>query len=61
MGMTGGALKWKHDATPYNATLFKNDGGVVALHSDSANTIQRMYTEAAKIFGMARQRSRFWK
>jgi imidazolonepropionase-like amidohydrolase len=38
-----------YDATPYNATLFKSDGGVVALHSDSANTIQRMYTEAAKM------------
>ena len=38
-----------YDATPYNATMFKNDGGVVALHSDSANTIQRMYTEAAKM------------
>ena len=37
-----------YDATPYNATLFKQAGGVVALHSDSANTIQRMYTEAAK-------------
>jgi imidazolonepropionase-like amidohydrolase len=38
-----------YDATPYNATMVKNDGGVVALHSDSANTIQRMYTEAAKM------------
>ena len=37
-----------YDATPYNATLFKQAGGVVALHSDSPNTIQRMYTEAAK-------------
>ena len=38
-----------YDATPYNATLFKQDGGVVALHSDSGNTIQRLYTEAAKM------------
>ena len=37
-----------YDATPYNATMFKQAGGVVALHSDSPNTIQRMYTEAAK-------------
>lgn len=38
-----------YDATPYNATLVKADGGVVALHSDSGNTVQRMYTEAAKM------------
>ena len=38
-----------YDAIPHNATLVKRDGGVVALHSDSANTIQRMYTEAAKM------------
>ena len=38
-----------YDATPYNATLFKQAGGVVALHSDSPNTVQRMYTEAAKM------------
>jgi len=37
------------DAIPHNAALVKADGGVVALHSDSANTIQRMYTEAAKM------------
>lgn len=38
-----------YDAIPHNAALVKADGGVVALHSDSANTIQRMYTEAAKM------------
>lgn len=38
-----------NDATPYNAAMVKSDGGVVALHSDSSNTIQRMYTEAAKM------------
>jgi imidazolonepropionase-like amidohydrolase len=37
------------DAIPHNAALVKSDGGVVALHSDSANTIQRMYNEAAKM------------
>ena len=37
------------DATPYNAAMVKRDGGVVALHSDSANTVQRMYMEAAKM------------
>ena len=37
------------DAIPQNAALVKADGGVVALHSDSANTVQRMYTEAAKM------------
>jgi imidazolonepropionase-like amidohydrolase len=37
------------DAIPHNAALVKSDGGVVALHSDSANTVQRMYTEAAKM------------
>ena len=38
-----------YDATPYNASMVKKDGGVVAIHSDSAKTIQRMYTEAAKM------------
>ena len=38
-----------YDATPYNATMVKNDGGVVALHSDSPNTVQRLYIEAAKM------------
>ena len=38
-----------NDATPYNAAMVKSDGGVVALHSDSSNTVQRMYTEAAKM------------
>ena len=38
-----------YDATPYNAAMFKDSGGVVALHSDSGNTVQRLYTEAAKM------------
>ena len=38
-----------YDAIPENAALVKADGGIVALHSDSGNTIQRMYTEAAKM------------
>ena len=38
-----------YDAIPENAALVKADGGVVALHSDSPNTVQRMYTEAAKM------------
>jgi imidazolonepropionase-like amidohydrolase len=38
-----------YDATPYNASMVKRDGGVVAIHSDSAKTIQRLYTEAAKM------------
>ncbi|MDG1481832.1 MAG: amidohydrolase [Myxococcota bacterium] len=37
------------DAIPHNAALVKSDGGVVALHSDSSNTVQRMYNEAAKM------------
>ncbi|MEL6346006.1 MAG: amidohydrolase [Myxococcota bacterium] len=48
-----------YDATPYNAALVKADGGVVAMHSDSANTIQRMYTEAAKMlrYGSSEQQA----
>jgi imidazolonepropionase-like amidohydrolase len=38
-----------YEATPYNAKMVKRSGGVVALHSDSANTVQRMYTEASKM------------
>ena len=38
-----------YDATPYNASIVKREGGVVAIHSDSAKTIQRLYTEAAKV------------
>lgn len=37
------------DAIPENVMLFKQDGGVAAVHSDSADTIQRLYTEAAKL------------
>ena len=48
-----------YDATPYNASMVKNDGGVVALHSDSASTIQRLYTEAAKMirYGASEQQA----
>ena len=38
-----------YDAIPHNAALVKADGGIVALHSDSADTVQRMYNEAAKM------------
>jgi len=38
-----------YDGIPENALLFKQDGGVVAIHSDSADTVQRLYTEAAKL------------
>ena len=38
-----------YDAIPENILLFKEDGGVAAVHSDSADTIQRLYTEAAKL------------
>ena len=37
------------DGIPENALLFKRDGGVVAIHSDSSDTVQRLYTEAAKL------------
>ena len=34
-----------------NAQLVKSTGVPVALHSDSADTVQRLYTEAAKLVG----------
>ncbi len=40
-----------YDAIPENMQLVKAEGVPVALHSDSANTIQRLYTEAAKVVG----------
>ncbi len=45
------------DAIPHNAALVKSAGVPVALHSDSANVVQRMYTEAAKVlrYGMSEQ------
>ena len=36
------------DAIPENATLVKAAGVPVATHSDSANTVQRLYVDAAK-------------
>jgi imidazolonepropionase-like amidohydrolase len=39
------------DAVPENALLNKQAGVRVAMHSDSANTVQRLYTEAAKLVG----------
>jgi len=38
-----------YDGIPDNAVLNKSAGVVVAIHSDSHNTVQRMYTEAAKL------------
>jgi imidazolonepropionase-like amidohydrolase len=45
------------DGIPWGPTLFAQSGGTVALHSDSANTVQRMYVEAAKMvrYGMEEQ------
>lgn len=40
-----------YDAIPQNMALVKSAGAPVALHSDSANTVQRLYTEAAKAVG----------
>jgi len=40
-----------YDAIPQNMALVKSAGVPVALHSDSANTVQRLYTEAAKAVG----------
>jgi imidazolonepropionase-like amidohydrolase len=46
-----------YDGIPENALLVKQDGGTVAIHSDSADTVQRLYTEAAKLLatGMTEQ------
>lgn len=45
------------DGIPHNAALVKAVGVPVALHSDSANVVQRMYTEAAKVvrYGMSEE------
>ena len=45
------------DGIPHNAALVKSAGVPVALHSDSANTVQRLYTEAAKVvrYGMSEE------
>ena len=40
-----------YDAIPENMQLVKAAGVRVALHSDSPNTVQRLYTEAAKVVG----------
>lgn len=40
-----------YDAIPQNMQLVKDTGVSVALHSDSPNTVQRLYTEAAKVVG----------
>jgi len=40
-----------YDAIPENMQLVKGAGARVALHSDSPNTVQRLYTEAAKAVG----------
>ncbi len=44
-----------YDGIPHNAALFKNDGGVVAIHSDSSNQVQRLNIQAAKTlrYGMS--------
>ena len=38
-----------YDGIPDNARLSQAAGVSVVIHSDSANTIQRLYTEAAKL------------
>jgi imidazolonepropionase-like amidohydrolase len=40
-----------YDGIPQNAQLVKATGVPVAIHSDSADTVQRLYTEAAKLVG----------
>jgi imidazolonepropionase-like amidohydrolase len=44
-----------HDGIPHNAALMKSAGVPVALHSDSANQVQRLYVQAAKTlrYGMS--------
>ena len=44
-----------YDGIPHNAAMFKNDGGVVAIHSDSSNQVQRLNIQAAKTlrYGMS--------
>ena len=45
------------DGIPWNATLASQAGVPVALHSDSPDTVQRLYLEAAKMvrYGMSEQ------
>ncbi len=44
-----------HDGIPNNAALVKSAGVPVAIHSDSANQVQRLYVQAAKTvrYGMS--------
>lgn len=44
-----------HDGIPHNAALVKSAGVPVAIHSDSANQVQRLYVQAAKTlrYGMS--------
>ena len=44
-----------HDGIPYNAALVRSAGVPVAIHSDSANQVQRLYVQAAKTvrYGMS--------
>ena len=44
-----------YDGIPHNAALFKNDGGVVAIHSGLSNQVQRLNIQAAKTlrYGMS--------
>jgi imidazolonepropionase-like amidohydrolase len=46
-----------HDGIPYNAALVKSAGVPVAIHSDSANQVQRLYVQAAKTlrYGMSEE------
>ncbi|MCK6505467.1 amidohydrolase family protein [Myxococcota bacterium] len=45
------------DGIPHNAALVKQAGVPVAIHSDSPSTVQRLYTEAAKVvrYGMSEE------
>ena len=44
-----------YDGIPHNAAMVKNDGGIVAIHSDSSNQVQRLNIQAAKTlrYGMS--------
>ncbi len=46
-----------YDGIPWNATLLTEAGVPVAIHSDSADGVQRLYTEAAKTlrYGMSEE------
>ena len=43
------------DGIPHNAAMVKNDGGIVAIHSDSSNQVQRLNIQASKTlrYGMS--------